>query len=422
METHTYMADAASAAMAPFESFLERGAVFAGILQPLVVIGLTILITLRGLQAMRSPSATQALVDVFSKTGRVVMCFGLAVYTGTHYSVMEGVVSEFQNFFAMMFAVSLEGFEGYHWSNNQIVFQKLDEYISPYFDGLQKIYEHGNNYNNLNSPNGRQEGLFVIVSGFIQSSAVLLFAASIGLMLLYFKAALLICLMVAPLFIMAASFQSTTRLFYSWLSTVISYTFAAGMAAIPVGIALDVLHDFGIAFAKAVDQTGVGGALGMDYIKTPLIALLTNGMLMFLALKIPPLAGKLVGGMIAPPSSGEAGQVFSGARGLLNSGRSSNLNGGAGGRGATARGANGQFIKNSAVAGSTAHQLSMAADRGINMVSDIKNAIFRTPRGMPKAASSQTSATRRAPQQTVAERRATAAATAANKTPPKTTT
>ena len=409
MAEHTYLANAASAAMVPFEAFLERGAVFAGILQPVIVLGLTLLIMVKGFQAVRSPSATQALMDVVGKTGRVVMCFGLAIYVGVEYERMAGIVSQFQNFFAAMFAISIEGMDTYTWDNPQVIYEKLDYYISPYFDALEKIYHHANSYDNLNTPNARQEGLFVIISGFIQSSGVLLFAASIGLMLLYFKAALLICLMVAPLFIMAGAFQATTRLFYSWLSTLMSYTFAAGMAAIPVGIALNTLQDFGISFALAVDQTGIGGAKGLDYIKTPLISLLSNGMLMFLSLKIPPLAGKLVGGMIAPASGAEAGQIFNSARGLANSGRSSNLNGGAGGVGSTARGANGQFIRNSPVAGSPVHQLSMALDRGINRLSDAKNVMLSTPRGMPKAPSPRSAASGRAPQQSVADRRASTA-------------
>lgn len=410
MADHTYLADAATAAMAPFQSFLERGVVFAGILQPVVVLGLTLLIMAKGFQALRNPSGTQALLDVASKTARVVMCFGLAVYVGVEYEQMAGIVSEFQNFFAKMFAVSVEGMDTYSWDNHLVVFKKLDLYVSPFFDSLEKVYRDGNHYNNLNTPNGRQEGLFVIISGFIQSSAVLLFAASIGLMLLYFKSALLICLMVAPLFIMAGAFQSSSRLFFSWLSTLISYVFAAGMAAIPVGIALNTLQDYGVAFAQAVDQTGVGGEQGLDYIKTPLIALLSNGMLMFLSLKIPPLAGKLVGGMIAPTSGTEAGQMFNSARGLANSGRSSNLNGGAGGKGSTARGADGRFIKNSAVAGSPAHDLSMALDRGINRVNDFKNTVLGTPRGTGKTASSQAKSSRRPPQQSVADRRATTGA------------
>jgi hypothetical protein len=406
MESHTYLANAASAALRPFEAFLEQGVVFALIMQPVVVLGLTLLIMAKGYQALRSPSATQALLDVVSKTGRVVLCSGLALYVGIEFERMAGIVSQFQNFFAAMFAVSSESKDIYTWDNPQVVYQKLDLYISPYFDALEKVYHHANSYDNLNTPNARQEGLFVIISGFIQSSAVLLFAASIGLMLLYFKAALLICLMVAPLFILAGAFQSTTRLFFSWLSTLISYTFAAGMAAIPVGIALNALQSFGIAFNLAVDQTGVGGSSGLDYIKTPLIALLTNGMLMFLSLKIPPLAGKLVGGMIAPTSGSDAGQIFNSARGLANAGRSSNLNGGAGGVGSTARGANGQFIRNSAVAGSPAHQLSMALDRGINHFSDAKNVVLSTPRGMPKTPSTKSAMSGRAPQQTVADRRA----------------
>lgn len=416
MASHTYLADASTAAMVPFQSFLERGVVFAGIMQPVVTLGLTLLIVARGYAALRSSSSTQALVDVFAKTGRVAICFGLAIYVGVHYQTLAGIVSDFQNFFATMFAVSIDGLVNYRWDNHQVVFQKLDLYISPYFDSLDKIYEHGTHSDNLSSPNARQQGLIVIISGFIQSSAVLMFAASIGLMLLYFKTALLICLMVAPMFIMAGAFQSTSRLFYSWLSTLISYTFAAGMAAIPVGIALNTLQDFGIAFATAVDQTGVGGEQGLDYIKTPLIALLSNGMLMFLALKIPPLAGKLVGGMIAPSSGAEAGQVFNAARGLANAGRGSNLNGGAGGHGATARGPDGRFIKNSPVAGSPAHQLSQTVDKGIHWINDARNTLLYTPRGAAKSPTQQ-AASRRPPQQTVAERRATSAASPTSQNP-----
>lgn len=415
MVTYTHLQEAASAALVPFQSFLSRGSAFAGVLQPVVVLGLTLLIMSKGFQALRNPSGSQVLLDVFAKTGRVVLCFSFAIYVGVQYELLSHVVAGFQNFFAMMFATSVEGFEGYRWDNETLVFEKMDVFVSPYFDSLQKVFEEASHYNNTNAPNGRDQGWIVILSAFIQTSAVLMFAASIALMLLYFKAALLICLMTAPLFIIAGAFQATSKLFFSWLSTLISYTFAAGIAAIPVGVALNVLEDFGVAFSQAVAQTGVGGDQGLNYITTPLVALLTNGMLMFLSLRLPALAGKLVGGMISPVSGGEAGQVFSSARTALAGAKGSNLNGGAMGAGATARGPGGRFAKNSPVAGSPAHQLSMAADRGLYAVGAIKNEVL----GSPRNTSGKTgSPARRAPQQSVAERRAAAKNAKQTTTPP----
>lgn len=374
---YTLFTDAAAVALVPFNSFLTRGQQIAQDLQILVVLGLSIYIFYQGAVAMQGQNQKHPLLKVFSASVKVVACMGFASYLGYHYSVGESIVIEFQSFFAQLFSTSANTATApYQWGNELYLFEQIDKACQPFYESLNTVAQHSLNYDNSSGSGDRTIGLITLISAYIQSITVLAFASSIGLMLLYFRVALLICLMLAPFFIICACFQITSRLFYSWLSTFISYIFTAGVAALPVGIAISQLEQFGPNFANAIEHIGAENASGLDFFVAPLTALVTNGMLIYLCMRIPALAGKLVGGMIQGPHTSDAtGMLQSRVAGLFGS-RSSNLNGGNFGNGSTARGPSGRFISGSPKAGSPAHQISMGADRALNGLRDLKNSFL----------------------------------------------
>lgn len=370
---YTLFADAAAVALLPFNDFLKKGQQIANDLQLLVVLSLTIFIFYQATLALQGQSQQHPLIKVFNTSAKVVICIGLANYLGFHYSVGETIVIEFQTFFAQLFNSDSSSTAFYKWGNELYLFEQIDKACQPFYESLHQVAVHSLNYDN-NSGNGdRTIGLITLISAYIQSLTVLAFASSIGLMLLYFRVALLICLMLAPFFIVCAAFRVSSRLFYSWLSTFISYIFTAGIAALPVGIAITQLEQFGPNFSNAIDNIGAANASGLDFFVAPLTALVTNGMLIYLCMRIPSLAGKMVGGMIQGPHNSDASLMMSSKAAGLMANKGSNLNGGRYGNGSTARGASGRFISGSPKAGSPAHQLSIGADRALNGLRDLKN-------------------------------------------------
>lgn len=403
---YTLFADAAAVALVPFNSFLSRGQQIAQDMQILIILGLSIYIFYQGALAMKGQNNQHPLVTVFGASAKVVFCVGFASYLGYHYAVGESIVIEFQSFFAQLFASNSSTPSVYQWGKELYLFEQIDKACQPFYESLSTVAQHSLNYDNNSGSGDRTMGLITLLSAYIQSITVLAFASSIGLMILYFRVALLMCLMLAPFFIICASFKTTNRLFYSWLSTFISYVFTAGIAALPVGIAISQLEQFGPNFANAINSIGAENASGLDFFVAPLTALVTNGMLIYLCMRIPALAGKLVGGMIQGPHTSDTSSMLqSRAAGLFGS-RGSNLYGGKLGNGSTARDSSGRFISGSPKAGSPAHQISMGADRALNGLRDLKNNLLAQA---PPIGSNKSSAkpfnSGRAKQETIQDRK-----------------
>jgi TrbL/VirB6 plasmid conjugal transfer protein len=410
--------EAAATTLKPFEAMMTRGSFICMEVAPLVVAALSILISYRAFQAIMGRTSGAVLYDVMGRAMRVVACVGCANYLGSNYVELSGIVAEAQVYLAQLFTTNDAETAPYRWSDEKQLFVAIDTAVQPFLVKMHDVSDHALGKDNLDLQASSLMGLIALASATVSSASVLAFSASITLMLLYFRAALAVCILVAPLFIIFLGFQSTSRMFYSWLSTTVSYVFSAGIAAIPVGIALSQLQTFGVAFGNAVENIGVGGSKGLDLVVTPLLATLTMGMMGYLSLRLPPLAARLVGGMVSPPSPGEAMQAMGAARGMAPPLRGSNLNGGNHGAGSTARGANGRFISGSPVAGSPLHTASMAFDKGVNLLSDLKNQTLSAPRANQATRAKATPPSNRAPQQTVADRQRNNAAQA-NKPGPK---
>jgi hypothetical protein len=404
--------EAATTTLMPFEAMLTRGTLISLQVAPLVVAALSILISYRAFQAIMGRTSGAVLYDVLGRAMRVVACVGCANYLGSNYIELSGIVAESQVYLAQLFTTNDVETIPYRWADEKQLFMAIDTAIQPFLVKMHDVSDHALGKDNLDLQASSLMGLIALGSATVSSASVLAFSAAITLMLLYFRAALAICILVAPLFVIFLGFQSTSRMFYSWLSTTVSYIFSAGIAAIPVGIALTQLQTFGVAFGSAVENIGVGGSKGLDLVVTPLLATLTMGMMGYLSLRLPPLAARLVGGMVSPPSPGEAMQAIGTAKGMAPPLRGSNLNGGNHGTGSTARGANGRFISGSPVAGSPLHTASMAFDKGVNLLSDLKNQTIGSPRAGQPTRAKATPPSNRAPQQTVADRQRANAAQA----------
>lgn len=394
---YTPFSGAAEVALQPFLLLLNRGSAFASDLQPVIGLVLSCIIMWRAYQIILSKQPGNVIQDVAGKTAKVVVCIGLAGFAGSHYIYLDGVTVEYQTYFAQLLTTGADGVAPYTLGNEVDLFKTIDQSIQPFLTKLHDVSNHGLGKDNLDLQASSIMGLLVLGSATFSSSAALAFAASIGLMLLYFRVALIVCVFTAPLFIIFLAFPVTSRMFYSWLSTATSYTLAAGVAAIPVGIAIDQLKAMGIAFAHAVDNTGVGGEKGMDFLVAPLMAALSMSLLAYLSMRLPPLVGKLVGGMVAPPSMGEGQQLIRAPQAMAAQFNQA----GKALAGQQPRGPNGQFIARS---GQTPlQQLNQGTNWAISNAQRLTDQTVRALGGTPLSRGS--SASNRAPQQSVADRR-----------------
>lgn len=399
---YTTFVDAATVVMAPFNAFALKGNSIATGLRPYVLLGLTIVIMAHSLRLMLSKSPGTVVMEVFARVGRVVLCFGCALYAGSHMIHFDGVIAELQFYLAELFSSESNLSNTYQWKQELTIFKAIDTAIEPFLAKMPDVAKLAMTQKKIASDTPDLLGVLMMTSATLSSSATLAFAASIALMVLYFRIALTVCLGLLPLFLIFLAFQTTSRMFHSWLATTISYLFSAGIAAIPVGIALTQLEKIGTAYAAAISNAGTGDAAGIDFITTPLLAMLTVGMMGYMAARIPPLVSRLVGGFVSGASMGEGGHMLGATRQSM--GMSMNtLGAGAGAAGqAMARNSKGQFLSRQQAA-SPMQAISDGLDRTAKSVLAAKND-WMAAYGVKTGATKTGQTNRRAPQQTIADR------------------
>ena len=97
-----------------------------------------------------------------------------------------------------------------------------------------------------------------------------------------------VLLATGPLFIAAFVFPATARFFDSWLTTVLKYVVTAALIMLAVGMGNGIFDDYTY---KMQANAGL-----MDYMKAAAYSIAASGLLAYFTLKIPALAGDMLGG------------------------------------------------------------------------------------------------------------------------------
>lgn len=277
---------------------------------PLVVLGLTVNLMWHGFLVMKGEAGLHVL-DVFAKSIRAFLVVSLALAGGAYASNVMGFFIELRTSFVGLFSGAPAGMNSY-----AALDVSVDKAVTAMNSQLPWVAA------NTNILIGNFTGLIGLGSmGFMVGCLVIYsMISAVNLLLVDFSFAIIWA--VGPMAVAGFAFPATARFFDAWLGAVLKYTMTSIVISAVAGLGNSILEVYCSNIAQNADK----GLL----LKAAFSALAASGILIILLVRVPSIAGDIVGGIgislaaspgsaVGPLSAASQG-MKSGARAGANAG------------------------------------------------------------------------------------------------------
>jgi type IV secretion system protein VirB6 len=251
-------------------------AIVGGWLYQPMLAGLTLLLTWRGLNAIRGAGAGLVVVDAVLASLRVTLVWWLALTGGSYLSNVVGTVLALRNDFTTLFIPGASD-----------AYTALDVMMDKGIETMKLILAAS--FENISIVPTDLTGVVSLGAGLIMLLCMAVFGVVSAVNLLFVDLALAFLAAVGPVFVAAFAFQSTARFFDAWLGSALKYVFTSVLVTAVTSMAIGVMARYGDRLAATVET--------VDYLVLSFGALGAAGVLIFFAARAPHLAADIAGGI-----------------------------------------------------------------------------------------------------------------------------
>jgi type IV secretion system protein VirB6 len=314
------------------------GQLTAAVLAP-ITLGASILVIWHGVAILRGAGGGHHVLDVFVKCLRAFLVVALALTAGAYTSTIIGFLQDLRTSLTGMFVTGAA-----------TSYSALDIAMQQTLDTWDPVWSWASIH--IRPLAGDFSGFTAILCWAAMSAAFWIFGAICAINLVLIDVSLALMFALGPMFVACFAFQATARFTDAWLGAVLKYTLTAVVVSAITGLGVGVLE------AYAMRVSAAGGQL--QYVVAALSALGSSLMLGVLSLRIPALAGDMVGGIGIAISGLSLGKLpLEAAKSIMTKGASV----AASAAGGTARVATnaGAYVAGRAVASETGQRLAQSS-------------------------------------------------------------
>jgi type IV secretion system protein VirB6 len=250
----------------------------AGLVMAPILVGVTLIVMWHGMNIMRGAGGQHHILDVFAKMIRAILVVGLAIGAGAYTSNVVGFFQEMRS-----------GLTGLFVTGSTTSYNALDVAMSAALSTWDPTWSWASEHITVMSTSPDFSGVVALICWFLMVAALGIFAVICAINLIVIDFALAVIFALGPIFVGCFAFQATSRFTDAWLGGVLKYTFTAVVISAVIGIGIGVLQNYTTALQSSA------GAL--DFVTAALAAGAASGILGVLAMKIPNIAGDIVGGI-----------------------------------------------------------------------------------------------------------------------------
>ncbi len=246
---------------------------------PIIGSVLVIKVMIYGYEVLRGQVSQNVLMEVAFRNIRPMLVISIALAGGAYAANIVPIVEELRTALTSLFAQA-------HAANSYAALDlSMDKAMQTFYVMTDDAWE-----NHIRVGIGEIDltGFMMIACACVMIVSLLLYSIIAAAQLLVIDVMLQVLLAIGPLFIAAFVFPATARFFDSWLATVLKYIITAALIMLVVGIGNGIFDRY-----TTIIQTN---QTGMSFYSIALYSLAASALLIYFALKIPALAGDMLGG------------------------------------------------------------------------------------------------------------------------------
>lgn len=251
------------------------GTLTAAVLAP-ITIGVSILVMWHGISILRGAGGGHHALDVFVKCLRAFFVVAVALAAGAYAATVIGFFQELRTSLTGMFVTGATT----SYSALDIAMQKMLDTWDPVWNWAK---------DHINIWDADFSGVVAILCWGLMSACFWMFGAICAINLVLIDISLALMFALGPMFIACFAFQATARFTDAWLGAVLKYTLTAVVVAAITGLGVGILESYATRISAASEN--------LQFVVAALSALGSSIVLGVLALRIPALAGDMVGGI-----------------------------------------------------------------------------------------------------------------------------
>ncbi len=259
-----------------FLSSVSEGLI--SIIMPIILIALTIKVMWFGYETLRGQGGSNALMEAVFRNIRPMLVIGIGLTGGAYATNVVGLVEEIRTTLtsALTHTQPANSYAALDMSIDRV----MQTFYAITDDAWENNISIGVMQNDLT-------GIPMIVTAAIMALALLLYAIVAVAQLLIIDVILQIVLAIGPIFIALFAFSSTSRFFDSWLSTILKYTLTASLIMLVISVANAILDNYASSLQSSASLMG--------YYNIAFYSIVAAALLVYFTLKIPSLAGDILG-------------------------------------------------------------------------------------------------------------------------------
>lgn len=262
----------------PFSFLGSIAEALISMIMPIILAVLTIRVVWYGYEVMRGQVNQNVLLELVFRNIKPMLIVGLGLAGGAYASNIIPLVDEIRTSLAALFTHTTAP------TTYAAIDQTMDKVMQTFYIMSDDAWE---NHVKFGVTETDMTGLWMIFCAGLMVFAMLVYCIIAVAQLIVIDIMLKIILAIGPLFIAAFAFTATARFFDSWLSTVLKYTFTAVLIMLAIAVASGLIDNYA---SKMLANAGF-----MDYMKVAAYSIAASGLLAYFTLKIPALAGDLLG-------------------------------------------------------------------------------------------------------------------------------
>ncbi len=262
----------------PFNFLSSISEALIVMIMPIIVITLTIRVMWYGFETMRGQGGHNVLMEVFFKNVKPILVVSIGLTGGAYASNILPIIEELRTTLTSLFTHTSAA------NSYAILDSSMEKAIETFTTMTNDAWE---NHMLIGVTNVDLTGVFMIFCACVMFFALLLYTIVAAGQLLVIDVMFIVLFALGPIFIACFAFNATSRFFDSWLSTVLKYVFTAALIMLVVGVGNGIFDSF---VTKMHDSAGF-----MDFIKAAAYSLASSCLLIYFTLKVPSLAGDMIG-------------------------------------------------------------------------------------------------------------------------------
>lgn len=262
----------------PFSFLTQIAQALVSMIMPIIGSVLVIKVMIYGYEVLRGQVSQNVLLEVVFRNIRPMLVISVALAGGAYAANIVPIIEELRTTLTSLFAQA-------HAANSYAALDmSMDKAMQTFYVMTDDAWE---GHIKLGVVETDLTGFMMIACACLMLVSLLLYSIVAAAQLLVIDVMLKVLLAIGPLFIAAFVFPATARFFDSWLATVLKYIITAALIMLVVGIGNGIFDRY-----TTILQTNQS----MSVYSVALYSLAASALLIYFALKIPALAGDMLGG------------------------------------------------------------------------------------------------------------------------------